>query len=319
MNKKIGQQKDNVINNNAVNQRTNNFRENLNINNNKISIKNVDINFEQVNCFNDNFGVLNRANSTKSDYYYVDEKKNNFLRNFPSKKRAISIEEEGKIENMKKGKITSIPSKINYVKNCFLEKNEFIQTPEKIIPKVTNIRTNLQKDYRNEILKANLIEQEDIETIKSKFEEFHRLNEMINEKVLILNKENLKINKKLQKKFNDKKIKLYELELLNEHYERSKDYCELLKSKKLQELEEKKKVFENKKLLNQKLQKFQDFSEKEKANQREKQEIINGQIIINQSKVNFFGFIILILIIIKKKIFIFKIDLLYLKRVKFNF
>lgn len=202
--------------------------------------------------------------------------KNNFIQ---SKRRAVSTERED-LNSKKPGrKIESYRSKSNLIENPLyneeysntgLVKSQIFEIKIKQKPQINNV--NKEVCYPK-YLDNNV--SEEFQTILKKYLE---MNANANKQALLLNLKNLELKKKIEEKFIEKKISVYEIQILNEYSENVLDSREQLKRRKLMELEEKEKELSSKKLNNEKILKLREYFNNEIGKQAKLQEDYSSQL-----------------------------------------
>lgn len=204
---------------------------------------------------------------------------------FPSKKRAISTEKD-EINSKKLGKkIESVRSKSNLVENPFY--NEDNSNLRRIRQNVTviDVKQNNNLIVQNELHIPKNLDIKISDEVKMHLKKYMELNAAVNKKAFELNQKNMEIKKKLLEKYAEKKISVYELELIREYSENLADSNEQIKRRKLMELEEKEKFLASKKIQNERILKLKEFFRIEMEKQTKIQEEYNSQIKESQLKV----------------------------------
>ena len=222
--------------------------------------------------------------------------KNNLI---PSKKRSISIEKDDIYSKKLGKKIESVRSKSNLVENPFYneESSNAIKVRTNISAIDIKLNINSNKSFNSEIHFPKNLDREVSMEFKMVLKHYLEFNVLANKKALELNQKNMEIKKKLHEKYFEKKISVYELELIQEYSENVADSNEQFKMRKLMELGEKEKLLASKKIHNEKVLRLKEFYK----NELEKQAKIVEEYItqIRDSK---------FLVIINYKIFIFQIE-----------
>jgi hypothetical protein len=199
-----------------------------------------------------------------------------------SKKRAITNERSEILTKQNVFKKTGLRSKSNFIDNKFTYDNQVIKFVEK-----QNIKTNILPIDKNSLkenkIKISLPNEEiidvyNINNIKETFKEYARLNSFKNKSLLELNMKLSETKKKLNEKFIEQKISLYEVGVLEEFSYKIKDFYEEIKNKQLILLEEKEKLLNNKKIHNKKIFTHKEFYKRQMEKQRKLQEEYDEQI-----------------------------------------
>ena len=128
-----------------------------------------------------------------------------------------------------------------------------------------------------------------IDEVKMYFKKYMDLDASVNKKALELNQKNMEVKKRLIEKFVEKKISIYEMELIKEYSENLADSNEEIKRRKLMELEEKRRLLVVKKNQNERIMKIKEFFETEKEKHIRLQEEYESQLKDRQRKVKHYN------------------------------